>query len=74
MRHEGIYVCVSPWHLQLVSESEKAENVGTNEVKLDFKERTEMVEPEKKDDISCNINIDHTTDDMFGVIRNDSNE
>ena len=74
MRHERIYVRVSPCHLQLVSESEKVENVGTNEVEPDFKERKEMVEPEKKDDISCNINVDHTIDDMFGVIRNDSNE
>ena len=34
--HGGIYVHVSPCHLQLVSESEKAENVGTNKVESDF--------------------------------------
>ena len=65
MRHEGIYVCVSPWHLQLVSESEKAENVGTNEVELDLKKGTEIAESEKKDEISGNTNIDHTINDMF---------
>ena len=36
LRHRGIYVCVGPCHLQLVKESEKAENFGTNEVEPDF--------------------------------------
>ena len=49
----GIYVCVSPCHLQWVTESEKAENVGTNEVESDLKKGTEIAEPEKKDEISC---------------------
>ena len=73
MRHRGIYVCVSPCHLQLISESEKEENVGT-EVESDFKKGTEVAEPRKKNEISCNTNIDHTIDDMFGVIKNDSNK
>ena len=30
VRHGDIYVRVSPCHLQLISESEKAENVGIN--------------------------------------------
>ena len=74
MRHGGIYVHVSPCHLQLVSESEKAENVGTNEVESDFNKGTEIAEPEKKDEISCNTNVDHTIDDMIGVIKNGSNK
>ena len=73
MRHRGIYVCVSPCHLQLISESEKEENVGT-EVESDFKKGTEIAEPRKKNEISCNTNIDHTIDDMFGVIKNGSNK
>ena len=73
MRHRGIYVCVSPCHLQLISESEKEENVGT-EVESDFKKGTEIAEPRKKNEISCNKNIDHTIDDMFGVIKNGSNK
>ena len=44
---------MSPCHLQLVTESEKAENVGTNEVESDLKKGTEIAEPEKKDEISC---------------------
>ena len=36
MRHGGIYVRVSPCHLQLVGESEKTENIGTNEVESYF--------------------------------------
>ena len=48
MRHGGIYVRVSPCYLQLVSESEKAENVSTNEVEPDFKKGTEIAEPQKK--------------------------
>ena len=28
----------------------------------------------KKDEISCNTNIDHTTNDMFGAIKNSSNK
>ena len=48
MRHGGIYVRVSPCYLQLVSESEKAENVGTNEVESDYKKGTEIAEPQKK--------------------------
>ena len=36
VRHGGIYVRVSPCHLQLVGESEKTENVGTNEVESYF--------------------------------------
>ena len=71
MRHEGIYLCVSPCHLQLVSESGKAENDDTNEVESDFKKGTETAEPEKKDKNSCNTNIDHTIDDMFGVTLSD---
>ena len=69
VRHRGVYVRVSPCHLQLVSESEKAENVGTNEVESDFQKGTKIAEPEKKDEISYNTNIDHTIDDMFGVIK-----
>ena len=74
VRHGGIYVRVSSCHLQLVRESEKTENVGTNEVESDFKEGMEIVEPQKKDEISCNRNIDHTFDDMLGVIKNSSNK
>ena len=74
MRHGGIYVCVSPCHLQLVSESEKTENVSTNEVESDLKKETEIAEPEKKNEISCNRNIHHTFDDMLGVIKNVSNK
>ena len=74
MRHGGIYVRVSPCYLQLVSESEKTENVGTNEVESDFKNGMEITEPEKKDGISCNRNIDHTFDNMLVVIKNDSNK
>ena len=74
VRHGGIYVRVSPCHLQLVSESEKAENVGTNEVESDLKKGTEIAEPEKKDEISCNTNIDHTIDDMIGIIKNGNNK
>ena len=74
MTHGGIYVHVSPCHLQLVSESEKAENVGANKLESELKKGTEIAEPEKKDEISCNTNIDHTIDDMFGVIKNDSNK
>ena len=48
---------MSPCHLQLVSESEKAENVDTNEVESDFKKGTEIAEPEKKYEISCSTNI-----------------
>ena len=65
---------MSPCHLQLVSESEKAENVGANKLESELKKGTEIAEPEKKDEISCNTNIDHTIDDMFGVIKNDSNK
>ena len=72
VRHGGIYVRVSPCHLQLVRESEKTENVGTDEVESDLKKGTEIVEPEEKDEISCNRNIDHTFDDMLGVIKNGS--
>ena len=74
VRHGGIYVRVTPCHLQLVSESEKTENVGTNEVESDFKNGMEIAEPEKKDEISRNRNIDHTFDDMLVVIKNDSNK
>ena len=74
MRHGGIYVRVSSCHLQLVRESEKTENVGTNEVESDFKKGMEIVEPQKKDEISCNRNIDHTFDDMLGVIKNGSSK
>ena len=74
VRHGGIYVRVSPCHLQLVSESEKTENVGTDEVESDLKKGTEIAEPEEKDEISCNRNIDHTFDDMLGVIKNGSNK
>ena len=74
VRHRGIYVHVSPCHLQLLSESEKAENVGTKELKSDFKKGTEIAVPEKKYEISCNTNIDHTTDDMCGVIKNGTNK
>ena len=63
---------MSPCHLQLVSESEKAENVGANKLESELKKGTEIAEPEKKDEISCNTN--HTIDDMFGVIKNDSNK
>ena len=59
VRHGGIYVRVSPCHLQLVSESEKTENVGTNEVESHFKKGTEIAESEEKGEISCNRNIDH---------------
>ena len=69
VRHEGIYVPTSPC-LQLVSKSEKAENVGTNDVEPDFKKRTETAESEKKYETSCNTNIDNTFDGMFGVIKN----
>ena len=48
VRHGGIYVRVSPCHLQLVSESEKTENVSINEVESDFKKGTEIAEPEEK--------------------------
>ena len=48
---------MSPCHLQLVSESEKAENVDTNEVESNFKKGTEIAEPEKKYEISCSTNI-----------------
>ena len=65
---------MSPCHLQLVSESEKAEIVGANKLESELKKGTEIAEPEKKDEISCNTNIDHTIDDMFGVIKNDSNK
>ena len=65
---------MSPCHLQLVSESEKAENVGANKLESELKKGTEIAEPEKKDEISCNTNIDHTIDDMFGVIKNGSNK
>ena len=34
----------------------------------------EIAEPEKKDESSCNRNIDHTFDDMLGVIKNSSNK
>ena len=34
----------------------------------------EITEPEKKDEISRNRNIDHTFDDMLVVIKNDSNK
>ena len=34
----------------------------------------EIAEPEKKDEISRNRNIDHTFDDMLVVIKNDSNK
>ena len=74
VRHRGMYVCVSPCHLQLVSESEKTENVGTNEVESDLEKETEIAEPEKKDEISCNRNIDHTLHAMLGVIKNGSNK
>ena len=33
-----------------------------------------IAESEKKDEISCNRNIDHTFDDMLGVIKNGSNK
>ena len=33
-----------------------------------------IAESEKKDEISCNRNIDHTFDDMLGVIKNDRNK
>ena len=65
---------MSPFHLQIVSESEKIENIGTNEVQSDLEKGTEIAEPEKKDEISCNRNIDHTFDDMLGVIKNGSNK
>ena len=65
---------MSSFHLQLVSESEKTENIGTNEVESDLEKGTEIAEPEKKDEISCNSNIDHTFDDMLGVIKNGSNK
>ena len=65
---------MSPCHLQLVSESEKAEDVGANKLESELKKGTEIAEPEKKDEISCNTNIDHTIDDIFGVIKNDSNK
>ena len=74
VRHRGMYVCLSPGHLQLASESGNAENVGTSEVESDFKKVTEIAEPGKKDEISCNVNIDHTIDDMFRVIKNGSNK
>ena len=64
---------MSPCHLQLVSESEK-ENAGTHEVESDFKKGMEIAEREKKKEISCNRNIDHTFDDMLGVIKNGSNK
>ena len=64
---------MSPCHLQLVSESEK-ENAGTHEVESDFKKGMEIAEREKKKEISCNRNIDHTFDDMLGVIKNSSNK
>ena len=34
----------------------------------------EITEPEKKDGISRNRNIDHTFDNMLVVIKNDSNK
>ena len=74
MRNGGIYARVSLCYLQLVSESEKAENGGTNKVEPDLKKRVEIAEPEKKDEISSNTNIDHIIDDMFAVIKNTSNE
>ena len=69
-----MYVCLSPGHLQLASESGNAENVSTSEVESDFKKVTEIAEPGKKDEISCNVNIDYTIDDMFRVIKNGSNK
>ena len=39
---------MSPCHLQLVSESEKAENIGANKLESKFKKGTEIAEPEKK--------------------------
>ena len=48
VRYGGIYVCVSPCHLQPVVEPEKAENVGANAVESEFKKGTEIAEPEKK--------------------------
>ena len=74
VRHGSIYVRMSSCHLQQVSESEKTENNGTNEVESDLKKGMEIAEPEKKDKISCNRNIDHTFDDMLGVIKNGSNK
>ena len=74
VRHGGIYVRMSSCHLQQVSESEKTENNGTNEVESDLKKGMEIAEPEKKDKISCNRNIDHTFDDMLGLIKNGSNK
>ena len=64
---------MSPSHLQIVSESEKTENVSTNEVKPDFKLGMKNAEPGKKYEISCNNNIDNTIDETFRVIRNASN-
>ena len=43
-------------------------------IESDFKKGVEIAEPEKKDEISCNTNIDHTIDDMFRVIKNGSNK
>ena len=48
VRHRGIYVCVSPCHLQLVSESEKTENIGTNEVESDLKKEWKLQNLRKK--------------------------
>ena len=75
MRHRGIYACVSRRHLQLVSESEKAANVGTNEVEPDFEKGMEIAEPEKKKIKLVVTQIQITLlMTRFGVIRNASNE
>ena len=42
------YIGANPCQLQLVSESEKAQNVSTNEVEPDFKKGTELQNPQKK--------------------------
>ena len=42
VRQGGIYVRVSPYHLQLAIESAKAENVDINEVESDFKQQCKV--------------------------------
>ena len=72
VRHGRVYVLVNPHQMELLSESEKAENVGTNEVETNFQKSTEIAEPKIK--ISSNTNINHTIDEMFGIIKSVSNE